>query len=247
MELQILKSPDIDQAIESELTLKAEYTFVSVTNEAQLLEAEAEIKKAKADQKLVVSKIKPLKEAIDNFKAKFLSKEKIETAKVEKFVSLQEAEIKKFKAQKLEEQRKAKEEADRKAKEESERIRKEQEAKLEEERKAKQAELEALKTSEGTAEEKLEKAFELTDKINDLGTVVIPEIEVKAEKVVLKKDEVKTKKIFFITDEKAFIEWALQNDRSMLRIDVSISAFSSWVKDEKNQLNEYISFKEEIR
>lgn len=78
MELQILKSTDIDQAIESELTLKAEYTFVSVTNEAQLLEAEAEIKKAKADQKLVVSKIKPLKEAIDNFKAKFLSKEKIE-------------------------------------------------------------------------------------------------------------------------------------------------------------------------
>lgn len=247
MELQILKSPDIDQAIESELTLKDEYTFVSVTNEAQLLEAEAEIKKAKADQKLVVSKIKPLKEAIDNFKAKFLSKEKIETAKVEKFVSLQEAEIKKFKAQKLEEQRKAKEEAERKAKEEAERIRKEQEAKLEEERKAKQAELEALKTSEGTAEEKLKKAFELTDKINDLGTVVIPEIEVKAEKVVLKKDEVKTKKIFSISNEAAFIEWAIQNNRKLLEISISKSAFNEWIKLEANQSYSFLSSKEEIK
>lgn len=246
MELEILKNKDIESKIEKELTITPTWKFVSVSNESELAEAEKQIDLANSHKKGLLNKIKPLKQAIDDFKGKFLSKEKIESAKVESFVSLQDAEIKKYKARKLEEQKKLKEEADRKAREEAERIRKEQEAKLQEERKAKQAELDALKMAEGTAKDKLEKAFELTDKINDLNTIVIPEIQIAPEKVVLKKDEVKTKKVFFITDEKAFIEWALQNDRTILKIEISTSAFNSWVKEEKNQLNEYISFREEI-
>ena len=246
MELEVLKTPDIDQRIESDLTINADYNFVSVSNDEELAKAEEEIKQAKSDQKNLVNKIKPLKQAIDDFKAKFLSKEKIESAKVETFGKTQETEISKYKTAKLEEQRKAKAEAERKAKEEADRIRREEETRVEEERKRKQAELEALKTSEGTAEDKLEKAFALTDKIQSLENVVVPEVEIKPEKVVLKKDEVKTKKVFSIIDEPAFIEWALQNDRSVLQISISKSAFNEWVKQDKNQLNEYITFKEEV-
>jgi len=103
MELEVLKNKDIDQAIESSLTIEANYSLVVVIDENSFQSAEAEIKKAQADKKNLLTKIKPLKQAIDDFKGKFLSKEKVESSKVDDFVRLQDAEITKYKKIKLEE------------------------------------------------------------------------------------------------------------------------------------------------
>jgi hypothetical protein len=246
MELEVLKNKDIDQAIESSLTIEANYSLVVVIDENSFQSAEAEIKKAQADKKNLLTKIKPLKQAIDDFKGKFLSKEKVESSKVDDFVRLQDAEITKYKKIKLEEQRRAKEEAERKAKEEAERIRKEQEEKLAQEKLQKEKELEAIKNSNASLTDRSSEAVRIVEEINHLESVVVPEVEIVPEKVVLKKDEISVKKVFSISDEKSFIEWALKNDLSLLQISISKSAFNEWIKKPVNQGYAFIDSKEEI-
>jgi len=246
MELEVLKNKDIDQQIESNLTLRVNYESVVVKTEEDRVKADNQIKRAKLDLKEYSEKMKGIKKAIDEFKGKFLSKEKIEEKKIMDFVSKQEEEITEFKRKKKAEQDRLKAEADRIAKEKADALQKEEEDKIAKEKANKMNQIEEIKSSHLPTPEKLSKVLSLQSEVSNLDSVVVPEIEVKAEKVVLKKDEIKTKKVFEILDEAAFIEFAIKENRKLIQITVSKSGFNEWIKSEENQAHPFLTFKEEI-
>ena len=106
--------------------------------------------------------------------------------------------------------------------------------------------LEAIKNSNASLADRSSEAVRIVEEINHLESVVVPEVEIVPEKVVLKKDEISVKKVFSISDEKSFIEWALKNDLSLLQISISKSAFNEWIKKPVNQGYAFIDSKEEI-
>ena len=63
-----------------------------------------------------------------------------------------------------------------------------------------------------------------------------------------KKDEIKAEEIFTISNETAFIEWALQNDRSLLKIEIRIGEVKKWLAKKENQdKHKYPFLKSEVK
>ena len=244
--LKILNNEGIQGRVNQSLIWKNDFEFVEVKSDEDLLKAEEQVKTAKKEKKSFQDKVKPFKQAIDEFKEKFISREKQGTKDIDSFITKQDKEIEKYKQQKLEEQREAKRKADEEAKRIADQLKKEEEDRIEKEKADSEKALEEIQNAEIPEEEKVEKIFELNERILDLQNVVVPSYEIKPEKVVLKKDEVKTKKVFSIKDEKDFIEWAILFNRELLKIEISKSAFNEWVKKEENQGHKFLESKEEI-
>ena len=246
MELEIFTNKEIDKEIESNFTIEVNFQVIPVDSESTQLDADAQIKKAKLDLKKFSEKIGIVKKNIDDFKKKFLDKEKIEEKKIMDFVGLQEKEIESYKRKKKEEQDKLRAEADRIAKEKADKIKKDEEDRIAKEKAEKEKEIQSLKESDLPAPEKLEKVLSLQSEVSNMGSIIVPEIEVKAEKVILKKDEIKTRKVFSVSDESAFIEFAIKQNRKLIQISISKSAFNEWIKSEENQDHPFLTFTEEI-
>ncbi|ATN94982.1 hypothetical protein [Leptospira phage LE3] len=244
--LKVLNNEKIQEKINQALTYEVGYAFVEIKSDTDLLTAENLVKQVKKDKTSFLNKVKPFKQAVDDFKAKFLTREKQGEKSFNDFISKQDKEIEKYKQAKLEEQREAKRKADEEAKRISDELKKQEEDRISKEKADAEKQLEEVKSEDISEEEKVEKIFELNEKILDLESVIVPQVEIKPEKVVLKKDEIKTKKIFSIKDEKAFIEWAIQNNRELVTIQISKSAFNEWIKSEENQNHLFLEFTEEI-
>jgi hypothetical protein len=205
--------------------------ILSVSDKDSQTLAEKQITEYKKIGKEFESEIKPLKLKLDNVKKAVLEFEKFQLSKVDTFVISQEKPIKEYKAEILRVQQEAKRKAEEEARRKAEEIRRAEEIRLNEIRKAKQKELEELEKSKVAVSEKIDAIYELKDEIKKVENIVVPEIEVKVEKVVLKKDEIKTKKVYSISDESAYIEWALKHNRSLLNITVNKSEFNRFVKE----------------
>ena len=96
----------------------------------------------------------------------------------------------------------------------------------------------AIQNSKETAFEKSAKLEELEVVEKSVPVVVenIQSHQIKPEpKVVLKKDEIKADEVFSIGNESAFIEWALQNDRSLIKIEIRLSEVKKFLSKKENQ------------
>lgn len=96
-------------------------------------------------------------------------------------------------------------------------------------------EREAIQNTPAPASEKAEKLDILEKSVTVTVENVIPTQIRPEEKVFLKKDEIKGKEVFSIKDEQAFIEWAILNDRSLLKIEIKKADVKKFLSVKKNQ------------
>lgn len=199
--------------------------------ESQTL-AEKQITDYKKIGKLFLEDVKPLKTKLDNVKKAVIEFEKANESKVNAFVISQEKPIKEYKKVVFEQQQELKRQAEEKARKLAEEARQAEQERLDKIRQAEKERLDALEKSKVSVSEKIDELEEVKSNIQKLEEIVIPEIELKTEKVILKKDEIKTKKVFTIVDEKAFIEWALENNNThLLNITINKSEFNKVCKN----------------
>lgn len=83
----------------------------------------------------------------------------------------------------------------------------------------------------GASDERVERKINQSDFVNDFAELNPP--QVLPEKIIAKKNIVKEKITYFISDEQAFIEWALMNNRSLLKIEPSLLMFNIWVRNHR--------------
>lgn len=205
----------------------------------------SELAVAEKNQKLLiktrtefVNNFKPVKQAIDGLKKQALDFEKTELAKVEKMESENEKYISTYKREIATLQADLKNLVsaykgifDKLKFDLSVHSGKMDKVSLEIDR-------ELIQKSKEAAFEKAEKLEKVDQKIETVQQVVVENVQphqIKQEKVFLKKDEIKGKEVFSISDEKALIEWALQNDRTLLSIQMNKSAVNTWLKNKENQ------------
>lgn len=173
----------------------------------------------------------PVKQAIDALKKQSLDFEKDQLAKIDSIEKAVEKSIADWNAEQYRIQQELKRQAEEEAKRKAEEIRQIELAKQAEILKQKEAEL---------AELAKKPLAETIDKIEQIKTEIesapiIPTVEIQPEKVILKKDEIKAEEIFTISNETAFIEWALQNDRSLLKIEIRTAEAKKWLGKKENQ------------
>lgn len=89
----------------------------------------------------------------------------------------------------------------------------------------------------GASDERIEKKLDESDRIKTSVAFFNP--EAIPEKIIAKKNIVKEKITYFISDEQAFIEWALMNNRSLLKIEPSLSMFNIWVRNHRKPENKF--------
>ena len=85
-------------------------------------------------------------------------------------------------------------------------------------------------------------AFEKAEKLEELDKalpVIVENISSTQtrpeEKVFKKKDEIKGREIFSVSDETAAIEWFIENKRSVLKIEIRQAELKKFLSDKKNQ------------
>lgn len=106
----------------------------------------------------------------------------------------------------------------------------------------------AIQNSKETAYEKSVKL----DTIEKATPVIVENVQphqIKPEtKVVLKKDEIKADEVYSISNEAAFIEWALHHDRSLLKIEIRTGEVKKWLAKKENQdKHKYPFLKSEVK
>jgi len=240
----------IEEIIKQELE-KTEYSIeltesvLPVNSKEEMVKAEGLVKVVKSRKNLFTAFIKPFKSKIDGLKNIILDKEKSEIARIDSFINEQEKIIDGYKTVVLAEQRKLKAEAERLANEKAEAERLERVKAAEAEKARLEKELEEIAKNKPLAEVIDEIEIKKAE-IASVKETVIPEIVIEPEKVILKKDEIKTKIIYSISDEKAYINWAIKNSRTdLLEIKVSKSGFNALSKTEEIKNLPFIS-KEEV-
>lgn len=180
----------------------------------------------------------PVKQAIDGLKKQALDYEKEQIKKIEAIETEVEKSISAWNQEQYRIQQELKRKAEEEARKKAEEIRQIELAKQEEIRKQKEAELAEL--AKKPIAETIDKIEEIKSQIES--APIIPEIEIQPEKVVLKKDEIKAEEIFLIENESAFIEWAILNNRSLIKIEIRTAETKKWLSKKENQDKQKFQF-----
>lgn len=219
---------------------------VNVTDKQSLLIAESNIKELKEISKKFKLSIEPLKKQADEIHKKIVSVEKAQIQKIDSLIAEQESPIKKYKQIELEKQLELKRIAQEEARKRELELKRIQDEELERLRKIKQAELDELEKRKIPIAQKIDEIEQAREEIKQIESVVVPTIEISAQKVVLKKDEIKTRKVYSCNNKNELIKWALINDQSLLKIDVIVSRFNELCKNPEFTKLPFIDCKEEI-
>ena len=225
------------QSLENLPKVAGEYEIIVPKTMEETLKAQKNLLQIAKERTSFVSDFKPYKQKVDEFKKQLLDYEKEQVQKVEYYEKIQEGEIKKFKTEILLAQRFV-QDTDLKIRTQIENLkRKGQELLLSIEKWNAQVELEIVQNSKEPISEKIDIIELKIEEVKEIEKTVIPEIEVKPiENFVLKKHQVKTKMIYSVQDEKAFIEWALVHARDLLKIEIVKSKFNALSEEQKKQI-----------
>lgn len=227
----------IMQSMENLPKVAGGYEIIFPKTMEETLKAQKNLLQITKERTNFISDFKPYKQKVDELKKQLLDYEKEQVQKVEYYEKTQEGEIKKFKTEILLAQRFV-QDTDLKIRTQIEYAkRKAQELLLSIEKWSSKIDLEIAENSKAPVSEKIDIIEEKKKEISEIEKTVIPEIEVKPiENFVLKKHQVKTKMVYTVQDEKAFIEWALVHARDLLKIEIVKSKFNALSEEQKKQI-----------